>query len=316
MNKEKHYELSQVINAKKIVDSMAFKTSISIVQLFIVLSISVLFAQVSLGFENFSNLLTTDYWANVLILFGEQYWIYYIIYDWFFMALSKSDERLVGNDDILGLNKEIETYIDNLNDEDKVELGLKAWNKKQKFETYKLNVKEHITDLQNKLEKARLKNNEKKIEKLKNRLETAKTLYTDPEIIDEIEFVNVKNYKNLSYKDLMSDGSYSYNQKGYNTLIDLKGIRFKRFLSKGLLKLLVSMIGGLLAYRFIVGGEGFWQRLAYMVSIMGIQVIWAIKDAYTDNNIHIINRSLIKKALGFITTFKIPKTNEKESTLN
>ena len=114
----------------------------------------------------------------------------------------------------------------------------------------------------------------------------------------------------------MIDGNYLDNQKGYNTLIDLKDIRFKRFLSKGFLKLLVSMIGGLLAYRFIVGGEGFWQRLAFMVAVMGMQVIWAIKDAYTDNNTHIINRSLIKKALGFITTFKIPKINEKESTLN
>jgi len=319
MNK-RDYEFSQIINAKKIADSMAFKTGVSLVQLSIVLFISVMFAQVSVGFDNLSAILTGAYWANALILFGEQYYIYYIFYDWIFTALSKSDERLVGNEqeDKLGLIKECETYLNAFEANDnKLEQGLDQWNTNQKIKTWQDNVKEHITKLTNKREKAMLKNKSTKAEILKERIEEAKKLYNDKDTLDNIKFVNVKNYKPLNYKDLVGDGMYSNTEKGHNSLIDIKSVRKKRFFGKGAFRLISSLMLGLLVFNAIIGGSGFWQRIAVMLFAMGVQIIMAIRDAYIDNNLNIINHSLRKRALIFCANYKVKevkKSNEEIDT--
>ena len=313
----KEFELSQIINAKKIADSMAFKTGTAIVQLFVVLFISIMFAQVSVGFDDLSAFTTGSYWANAGILFAEQYYIYYVFYDWLFAALTKSDERLVGGKEIIdekgqksvsiGLIEENEIYLQAFDEnQDKLDKGLAAWNIEQKYITYQNNVKAHITKLQNKLEKYKLKNKRRKIETYNERIKYAKELYNDEDIKKDIEFVNVKNYRPMTYQDLVSDPNYSINQKGHNTLIDMKVIKRKRFIQKGAMRLLMSLIFGLFVFTAIVGGSGFWQRLGTMLFAMGIQVVFAIKDAYADNNVNIINYSLKKKALLFCTKFKLP----------
>ncbi len=304
--KKRDYELGQILNAKKIADSMVFKTGISIIQLVIVLFVSIVFAQVMVGFDDLSAFKTGEYWANVLILFAEQFYIYHIFYDWLFTALTKSDERLVGdNDEKVGLNEKNEIILDafETNDE-KLENGLEEWNKKQKTQTYKDNVKNHITKIQNKLEKARIKNNAKKIKRYKERLKNAKALYNDKEVLNDIMFINVKNYKPMTYKDLVGDGVYDVKNNGHNTLIDLKSIRRKRILFKGAGRVALSIISGLLVFSFVIGGSGFWQRISVMLFAMSIQVIMAIHDAYIDNNVHIINQSLRNRALLFCTKYE------------
>ena len=311
--KDKDFELSQIVNAKKIVDSMAFKTGLSAIQILVVIIISVFFAQVMLGFNSLSYMGTGDFWANVAILFAEQYYMYYIIYDWFFTALSKSDERLVGNDEedgSDGLLVETQILLEAFDtNSQKLEQGLDGWNERQKIKTYQDNVKHHITKLQNKLEKYKLKGNKIKIEEYQQRLQNAKDLFEDEEILKNITFVNVKNYTPMEYKDLISDGNYIGKQKGSNSLINLRKIKFRRFFLKGSLKVFLSLSSGLLAFGFIIGGEGFWQRFGIMMFLMSLQVIFAIKDAYVDNNISIINQSLKKKALLFCTEFK-PKEKD------
>lgn len=327
MNK-KQYELSQIFNAKKIADSMAFKTGTALVQLAVVLFISIMFAQVSVGFDNYKAMLTGEYWANAFILFGEQYYIYYIFYDWIFSALSKSDERLVGGKEMTddngnkyltqGLVAENEELLDafSTNDE-KLEKGLEEWNRQQKIKTYQKNVKEHITTLTNKREKALLKGKQEKAQVLKERIAQAKELYNDKETLDNIEFVNVKNYRNMSYKDLVGDGLYGdSNDKGHNSLIDIKSIRRKRFLSKGMFRLITALAFGLFVFSAIVGGSGFWQRIAVMLFAMGVQIVMAIRDAYTDNNLNIVNHSLRKRALVFCAGYKEVKDEEIVSNSN
>jgi len=316
MNK-RDYELSQIFNAKKIADSMAFKTGTALVQLTFVLFISIMFAQVSIGFDNYQAFLTGEYWANAMILFGEQYYIYYIFYDWIFSALSKSDERLVGGKVITdsdgskyktqGLIAENEELLDafSTNDE-KLEKGLEEWNRQQKIKTYQKNVKEHITTLTNKREKALLKNKIDKARKLKERIEQTKELYNDKDIINDIEFVNVKNYRIMNYKDLVGDGLYTNRDKGHNNLIDIKDVRKKRFMSKGVFRLVTAIAFGLFVFNAVVGGSGFWQRIAVMIFAMGIQIIMAIRDAYVDNNLNIINHSIRKRALVFCANYEKP----------
>jgi hypothetical protein len=324
---KKQYELSQIFNAKKIADSMAFKTGTALVQLSVVLFASIMFAQVSVGFNDYSAFLTGEYWANAMILFGEQYYMYYIFYDWIYSALSKSDERLVGGKKATdengntyitqGLISENEELLDafSTNDE-KLELGLEEWNRRQKVKTYQANVKEHITKLTNKREKALLKNKTKKAQVLKERIKQAKELYNDKETIDNIEFINVKNYRVMNYKDLVGDGLYSNSEKGHNSLIDLKGIRRKRFLSKGMFRLITALAFGLFVFNAIVGGSGFWQRIAVMLSAMGVQIVMAIRDAYVDNNLNIINHSIRKRALVFCASYKVEvKKNEEAVTV-
>ena len=323
MNK-REYEMSQIFNAKKIADSMAFKTGTALVQLVVVLFISIMFAQVSIGFDDLSAFMTGAYWANALILFAEQYYIYYIFYDWIFSALSRSDERLVGGKTVTdekgntyktdGLINENESLLDafSANDE-KLEKGLDEWNRQQKVKTYQNNVKEHITKLTNKREKALLKNNQNKAEQLKERIAQAKILYNDKEIIENIEFVNVNNYRMLNYKDLVGDGLYANSDKGHNSLIDIKFIRQRRFFGKGLFRLLTSLMFGLLVFNAIIGGAGFWQRIAVMLFAMGVQIVMAIRDAYVDNNLNIINHSIRKRALIFCANYKVVKSDEKNT---
>lgn len=296
---------------------MAFKTGTAALQLLVVLFVSVVFAQVNVGFNDWTAFATGSYWANASILFAEQYYIYYIFYDWLFAALSKSDERLVGGKEIIdengnkslsvGLIEENEVILQAFDENpDKLDNGIAAWNKEQKYITYQNNVKAHITKLQNKLEKLRLKDKKNKIEIYKERIKYAKELHNDENVKKDIEFIVVKNYKPLTYKDLVSDGNYSVNQKGHNTLIDIKSIKRKRIMGKGIVKLAFALIFGLFVFSAAIGGSGFAQRFGTMMFAMGIQIVFAIKDAYTDNNYNIINYSLRKKALLFCIKYKAP----------
>lgn len=311
-NDKKNFELAQIFNAQKIANSMSFKTGTAIIQLLVIIFASIIFAQMSIGFSDLSAFRTGAFWANAGILFGEQYYAYYVVYDWLFTAFMKSDVHLVGDN---GLIKQTDDLVD-LFDENtiKLEKGIEKWNLEDKIETYKNNIKAHINKLKNKQEKYRLKGKVDKVNEYEKRIETSKELLLDT---NDIEFLHIKGYTPVLYKDVVNSEKTYSTSTTRNSFVDLGAVRRKRFFKKGISKFLFSIFGGLLIFNVIIGGDGFGGRLAFMLFVIVMQSAWAIKDAYQDiYQIVIPNFRLRKRILLYSAEVKVTKEVKNEEINN
>ncbi|NCU31573.1 MAG: hypothetical protein EOM23_01250 [Candidatus Moranbacteria bacterium] len=309
LDKKRDFELGQIFDAAKIVNSMAFKTGTAIAQLFVIFIFSIVFAQFSVGLGDWTAITESAFWGQSIILFGEQYYAYFVMYDWIYTAFLRGDTHLVGNGskESPGLISEYEDTLKifetNL---EKIEIGLTEWNRIDKIEVYRNSIKDHITKLQDQIRKQRFakKKDEVKITELKERVETAIQLLNDKETIDNIEFLNIKGFRPVYYKDLVNGEKVASDSKTRNSLVDINKLRRGRFKKKLIVSLFTAAFGGLLIWDAIAGGSGFWGRFLYMIFVIMIQVAWAIKDAYTDVYRGVIpNYKLKKRILLFCSEF-------------
>ena len=275
---EKQKQLALIFDPAKIVNSVGFQTFSAIVRLTILLIISIFGAFVTFGMKDITHLYTGEFWITTVIFLAEQTYSFSLGRDYTLLLLYKY------NPDFTKERATFEVSLELINS-DPEELGkaIDAWNIYDKETVYKSTIQKTLMDIEAEIrkEKSKTKPSKKRISRIEQRKQTVKSLL-DPEYIKEtIDFIKLKGWEPMNYRELVNYDQTASKSVSKNYLYSLKKYKRRQTQKKFALGLITSALFGWIAFTpGLTAAEGF-GRVITTIALILVNLFWGYMDAHT-----------------------------------